>query len=154
MPYQLLTHIEFQKPVPVSKNVFEKLEKLNQEYYFNVNDWDDKAGMQPLIISKNFTRKHEVNLLVLNEESIGGKEKTHYLWVKNPSKLIFSNTKDNRKKKLCTICGQYFSSEIVLRRHQKYCYAHLDAPQFTELPEKDNNKLHFKKWKHMMRALA
>ena len=110
------------KPVPVSNHIFKKLEKLNPDYYFNVYDWDDKEGMQPLIISKNFTRKYEVNLLVLTEESIGGKEKTHYLWVKNPSKLIFSNTKNCNKKYLCTRSGHYFSSEKELRKHQKYCY--------------------------------
>ncbi|CAJ0640688.1 1832_t:CDS:2 [Entrophospora sp. SA101] len=96
MQYQLLMHIEFQKPVPVSNHIFKKLEKLNPDYYFNVNDWDDKSG---------------------------GKEKMHYLWIKNPNKLIFTNTN------------------------------HKDVPQFTELPEKGkNDKLSFKKWKHMMRA--
>ncbi|CAH1768818.1 259_t:CDS:1, partial [Entrophospora sp. SA101] len=81
-----------------------------------------------------------------------GKEKTHYLWIKNPNKLIFTITKKACKKHLCTHCGQYFSSEIVFRKHQKYCHGHTDVPQFTELPEKGkNNKLCFKKWKHMMR---
>ena len=109
--------------------------------------------MQPIIVSKNFIRKYEVNLLVLNEETIGGKEKTHYLWIKNPSRLIFTNTNNNKKKHLCTRCGQYHTSESVLRRHQKYCHGHTDAPQFTELPEKGkNDKLRFRKWKHMMRA--
>ncbi|CAJ0849267.1 10906_t:CDS:2 [Entrophospora sp. SA101] len=74
--------------------------------------------MQPLVISKDYTRKYEKAC----------------------------------KKHLCTHCGQYFSSEIVFRKHQKYCHGHTDVPQFTELPEKGkNNKLCFKKWKHMMR---
>ncbi|CAJ0824344.1 13724_t:CDS:2, partial [Entrophospora sp. SA101] len=68
-----------------------------------------------------------------------GKEKTHYLWIKNPNKLIFTITKKACKKHLCTHCGQYFSSEIVFRKHQKYCHGHTDVPQFTELPEKESS---------------
>ncbi|CAH1760867.1 4609_t:CDS:2, partial [Entrophospora sp. SA101] len=112
--------------VPVSNHIFKKLEKLNPDYYFNVNDWDDKSG---------------------------GKEKMHYLWIKNPNKLIFTNTNHKGKKHLCTRGGEYSTSEKTLRKHQKYCHGHTDVPQFTELPEKGkNDKLSFKKWKHMMRA--
>ncbi|CAJ0913705.1 12662_t:CDS:2, partial [Entrophospora sp. SA101] len=46
--------------------------------------------------------------------------------------------KDSKKKYLCTEV-EYFTSEKVLRNHQKYCYGHTDAPQFTELPEKSKN---------------
>ncbi|CAJ0635608.1 10078_t:CDS:2 [Entrophospora sp. SA101] len=44
------------KLVPVSKHIFEKLEKLNLDYYFNVYDWDDKVGIQPIIVLKNYER--------------------------------------------------------------------------------------------------
>jgi hypothetical protein len=140
------------KPVPVSDNIFRKLEKQNPEYYFNVYAWDPKEGMQPLIISKNYERKYQVNLMVLTEQTIDGKDRTHYIWIKDLSKLIYSNTKYKGKKHLCTRCVQYMSSEKVLQKHQKYCHGHRDAPQPTELPEKGKNILQFRKWKHMMRA--
>ena len=71
--------IEF--PVTVSSRVFAKFEKNNKDISVNVYGINEEEKIYPLHTSKNFDRKHHIDLLL-----ISNKETNHYCLIKNFSR--------------------------------------------------------------------
>ena len=57
-----------------------------------------------------------LNLLLITE-----KDKSHYLFIKDFNRLIFSRTKHKDKKHYCMSCLQNFTTEEILSNHKKQC---------------------------------
>ena len=57
-----------------------------------------------------------LNLLLITE-----KDKSHYLFIKDFNRLIFSKTKYKDKKHFCMSCLQNFSTKEILNNHRKHC---------------------------------
>ena len=68
-----------------------------------------------LYISKE-SSDQTLNLLLITE-----KDKSHFVFIKDFSRLMFSSTKHKDKKHHCMSCLQSFTTEEVLSDHKKQC---------------------------------
>ncbi|CAJ0837935.1 20497_t:CDS:2, partial [Entrophospora sp. SA101] len=104
--------------------------KTTMDYILNESDINDRLYIDVQVAQYNIVR--------------GGN------YIKTPKKLANtkgtinpdnSKTNDNEclKHAISAFNAHRISEKKVLRNHQKYCYGHTDAPQFTELPEKSKN---------------
>ena len=57
-----------------------------------------------------------LNLLLIIQENI-----SHYVFIKDFNRLIYSKTKDQHKKHHCMSCLQSFTKEEMLNQHKKQC---------------------------------
>ena len=71
--------------------------------------------MNPLYISKK-SYNQTLNLLLITE-----KGKSHYVFIKDFNRLIFSRTKHKDKKQHYMSCLQSFTTEEILSNHKKQC---------------------------------
>ena len=111
-----------------------------------------------MIASKNFKRQHKIRLLALTDitKSEEGKyrQKNHFLWIKNPSRLIYGDNAHKEKKYLCDRCFQSWPSEKSLEHHLEWCLGlHENAPQRVTMPVKGVNDFEqFKNYGRMINA--
>jgi hypothetical protein len=79
--------------------------------------------------------------------------KNHFLWIKDPDKLVFKDTAHKCKKYLCNRCFQSFPTEKSLAYHQNWCFGLGKASQKIVMPEKDKNDIEkFKNYARMIYA--
>ena len=57
-----------------------------------------------------------LNLLLITE-----KDKSHYAFIKDFNRLLFSKTKHKDKKQFCMSCLQNFSTKEMLYNHRQCC---------------------------------
>ena len=69
----------------------------------------------PLYISKK-SYNETLNLLLITE-----KEKSHYVFIKDFNRLMFSKTKHKDKKHFCISYLQNFSTKEIFNNHRKQC---------------------------------
>ena len=79
----------------------------------NVFGYENK--FYPLYISKR-SYYQKLNLLLITE-----KGKSHYVFIKDFNRLMFSRTKHKDKKHYCMSCLQNFTTEEVLSNHKEQC---------------------------------
>ena len=79
----------------------------------NVFGYENK--FYPLHISKK-SYCQTLNLLLINE-----KGESHYVFIKDFNRLMFSRTKHKDKKHYCMSCLQSFTTEEILSNHKKQC---------------------------------
>ena len=79
----------------------------------NVFGYENKV--YPLYISKK-SYNQTLNLLLITE-----KDKSHYVFIKDFNRLMFSRTKHKDKKHYCMSCLQNFTTEEILSNHKKQC---------------------------------
>ena len=80
-----------------------------------VNVFGYENEVYPSHISKK-SYNQTLNLLLITE-----KGKSHYVFVKDFNRLMFSKTKHKYKKNFCMSCLQNFSSKEILNNHKKLC---------------------------------
>ena len=88
-------------------------EKIEDRFQMQVNVFGYVNKIYPLYISKK-SYDQTINLLL-----ISGKGKSHYVFVKDFNKLMFSRTKHKDKKHYCMSCLQNFTTEEILSNHKK-----------------------------------
>ena len=76
----------------------------------NVFGYENKV--YPLYISKK-SYNQTLNLLLITE-----KDKSHYVFIKDFNRLMFSRTKHKGKKHYCMSCLQSFTTEEILSNHK------------------------------------
>ena len=69
----------------------------------------------PLYISKK-SYNQTLDLLLITE-----KDKSHYVFIKDFNRLMFSKTKHKNKKHFCMSCFQNFITKEILNNHRKQC---------------------------------
>ena len=79
----------------------------------NVFDYENKVYL--LYISKK-SYNQALNLLLITEKDI-----SHYVFIKDIYRLMFSKTKHKDKKHFCMSCLQNFSTKQILNNHRKRC---------------------------------
>lgn len=154
-----LEGIEF----PVTLKQIPKFEKQN-EISINVyilRKYGNNHKVYPIHLTKFYHEKH-VNLLMVESFYIDENEKelskinepleivTHYVWIKNMSRLVASQiTKNEHHIHVCDRCLHYFYKKNKLDNHMVDCVK-LNKT-VIKLPEGMRCKLKFKNYKHAER---
>jgi alkyl hydroperoxide reductase subunit AhpC len=125
-------------------HLFENLNDIK----INVYELDEDFKPKTFYTSRD-RNKNVVNLLLIHDE-----EKSHYVWIKNISSLLASNTTQH-KKHICSQClTASYDTELKLNKHMDLCMKHESC--FVELPHAEeytddkgkihpaNNKMKFK----------
>ena len=88
---------------------------VEERFEMNVAVFCYENKIYPLYISKNS------NTQVLNVLLITSKEKSHYVFIKDFDRLMYSKakTKNQHKNFLCMACLQNFTTEEILSNHRK-----------------------------------
>ena len=97
---------------PLDINDYEKIE---DRFQMQVNVFGYENKVYPLYISKK-SYNQTLNLLLITE-----KDKSHYVFIKDFNRLMFSRTKHKDKKHHCMSCLQSFTKEEILNQHKKQC---------------------------------
>ena len=97
---------------PLDINDYEKNE---DRFQMQVNVFGYENKVYPLYISKK-SYNQTLNLLLITE-----KDKSHYVFIKDFNRLMFSKTKHKDKKHFCMSCLQNFSTKEILNNHRKRC---------------------------------
>lgn len=127
---------------PIRREDIKKFEKLNN-ISVNVYILDDKYKCVPNRLTKDKKDRH-VNLLLIQD-----REKSHYVWIKDLSRLVSKQlTTYSHKKFFCDRCLHYFYSDEKLRVHQQMC-ANLNECKIS-FPEEKTIK--FKNFKNKSKA--
>ena len=112
------------------------MEKQNEGLAFNVYGWE-RGDLTILWISSQSKDVARTNLLLVTDG-----EKSHYCWIKNLGRLLFS-TKNRNRTYHCDLCLSRFSSEEVPKKHQEICDGVNGRPTRIDMPEKGKNILKF-----------
>ena len=97
---------------PLDINDYEKIE---DRFQMQVNVFSYENKVYPLYISKK-SYDQTLNLLLITE-----KDKSHYVFIKDFNRLMFSRTKHKDKKHYCMSCLQNFTTEEILSNHKRQC---------------------------------
>ena len=119
---------------PVTINQINRIEKQNK-ININLFGYDtEKKSVYPIRISEESYDDH-LELLYLEGKNELGEETTHYIYIKDVNKLLFTFTKHKGKKHFCMRCLQCFYSNESLAKHRVYCIA-INGVQAIDLPKK------------------
>ena len=83
-------------------------EKIKDRFQMQVNVFGYENKVYPLYISKK-TYNETLNILLITE-----KNKSHYVFIKDFNRLMFSKTKHKDKKDFFMSCLQNFSTKEIL----------------------------------------
>ena len=97
---------------PLDINDYKKTE---DRFQMQVNVFGYENKVYPLYISKK-SYDQTFNLLLITE-----KDKSHYVFIKEFNRLMFSRTKHKDKKPHYMSCLQSFTTEEILSNHKKQC---------------------------------
>ena len=89
-------------------------ELIENRFEMNVNVFGYENKVYPLYVSKTS------NSQVLNVLLITNEEKSHYVFIKDFDRLMYSKTKakNAHKKLFCMTCLQIFTTEEILPDHK------------------------------------
>ena len=94
---------------------FNDNEKVEDRFQTQVNVFGYKIKVYPLYFFKK-PDNQTLNLFLITE-----KDKSHSLFIKDFSRLMFSRTKHKEEKHHCMSCLQSFTKEKILNQHKKQC---------------------------------
>ena len=98
---------------PISEKDYCKIEDKNG-ICVNVFSYEGKVIYPIYVSEKDFD--DSVNLLMIHEG-----DRSHYVYIKDFNRLMFSKTGNKNKKWFCMRCLQCFSSENILNKHRENC---------------------------------
>ena len=84
-------------------------------YNINVNVFGHENKVFLLCVSKH-SNEQVLNVLLISNE-----EKSHYVFIKDFNRLMYSKTKHKDKKPFCMSCLQNFSTKEILNSHRERC---------------------------------
>ena len=92
-------------------------EIVEERFEINVNVFGYENKVFPLYVSK------KSNEQVLNVLLISNEEKSHYVFIKDFNRLMYSEvkTKNQHKKHFCMSCLQNFTTKEILNNHRERC---------------------------------
>ena len=98
---------------PVSRKNYGKIEKQSN-ICINVFCYENRLTYPIYVLDKTFSEY--MDLLLIFDEN-----KSHYVYIKDFNKFMFSKTKNKNKKYFCKCCLHCFSSGKVLMEHTENC---------------------------------
>ena len=90
-------------------------EVIEERFDINVNVFGYENKVFPLYVLE------KSNEQLLNVLLISNKENSHYVYIKDFNRLIYSRTKHKDKKHFCISCLQNFTTKEILNNHRKRC---------------------------------
>ena len=90
-------------------------EIVEERFNINVNVFGYENRVFPLYVSK------KSNEQVLNVLLISNEEKSHYVFIKDFNRLMYSKTKHKDRKHFCMSCLQNFTTKEILNKHKEQC---------------------------------
>ena len=96
---------------PVSKKDYCKIQVQNK-IYINVFCYENKIVYPVYLSDQKFS--DSMGLFLISD-----KFKSHYVYIKNFGRFMFSKTKCKGKKYFCKNCLQCFSSKKILSEHKE-----------------------------------
>ena len=92
-------------------------EIVQERFNINVNICGYENKVFPLYVSK------KSNEQVLNVLLISNEEKSHYVFINDFNRLMYSEvkTKNQHKKCFCMTCLQNFTTKDILNNHRERC---------------------------------
>ena len=132
IPYEAELNMEgIEYPVKIKD--IDRFEKQNNNISVNVLGYDEKKVF-PLRISEEKERQHQVNLLLITDNS-----NTHYVLIKDMSRLLSAQySKHNGNLYFCNYCFHGCRSEEVYKKHVEICKRH--GEQRIKMPKKSDGK--------------
>ena len=88
-------------------------EKIEDRFQMQINVFGYEIKVYPSYISKK-SYNQTLNLLLITE-----KDKSHYAFIKDFNRLMFSKAKHKDKNHFCMSCLQNFSTKEILNDHKK-----------------------------------
>jgi len=135
-PYRVSNYTRYQDALnfdgidfPVQTKQIPKFEKQNPTIRVNVISPDDNdKGFCVEYLSPEHHRQHHVNLLLISDS-----ETSHYVHIRNFSRLVGERTKAKQGSFVCNSCLNVFSEKRVLDEHIPRWLAH--HPQQVHYPD-------------------
>ena len=94
-----------------------QVEKQNADVAVNVFGYETEGKKEYSLRISGLQREEVVNLMLISDG-----EKNHYCWIKNLSRLLYSQKDDNGNKRyVCLRCLNCFSSPTALENYEGYC---------------------------------
>ena len=90
-------------------------EIIEERFNINVNVFGYENRVFPLYVSK------KSNEQVLNVLLISNEEKSHYVFIKDFNRLMYSKTNHKDRKHFCMACLQNFITKEILNNHRERC---------------------------------
>ena len=90
-------------------------EIVEERFNINVNVFGYGNKIHPLYVSKK-SNEQELNVLLISNE-----EKSHYVFIKDFNRLIYSKTKHKDRKHFCMACLENFTTKEILNNHRERC---------------------------------
>ena len=90
-------------------------EIIDERFNINVNVFGYVNRVFPLYVSKK-SNEQELNVLLISNE-----EKSHYVFIKDFNRLIYSKTNHKDRKHFCMACLQNFITKEILNNHRERC---------------------------------
>ena len=90
-------------------------EIIEERFNINVKVFGYENRVFPLYLSKK-SNKQELNVLLISNE-----EKSHYVFIKDFNRLMYSKTKHKDRKHFCMSCLQNFTTKEILNSHRERC---------------------------------
>ena len=98
---------------PVSRKDYCKIERQSN-ICINVFYYENKLTYPVYLSNQKF--RDCIDLLLVSNEN-----KSHYVYIKDFNRFMFSKTKNRNKKDFCKCCLQCFNNEQVLIEHRENC---------------------------------
>lgn len=132
---------------PLHHNDIKDFERMNPEISITVYGYEKGFKNSIKIIGPYYHTKevknHHIEMLLITKNEI-----SHYVWVKNLSRLVQNQlSKHGHRNYFCRTCLCSFTSQQNLQIHKKEC-----ANIITKLPSPENKFLKFKNWHKKMRV--
>ncbi|MBP1525805.1 MAG: hypothetical protein H9Q67_04825 [Spiroplasma ixodetis] len=145
-----LEGMEFPMKVKNNNKFVNRVNKLNLiegGLSDNIYHHNKQYKIYPLSDITKDEKKNHVDLLYLKKD----KGNSHYCLIKDLWKLVArQETKNCKKRYLYKMCLNSFPCEKVLSDHKNYCG--LNKPAKVVLPDKADNIIEFKNYKHSMKV--
>ena len=88
-------------------------EIIEERFNINVNVFGYENRVFPLYVSKKCDEQ------VLNVLLISNEEKSHYVFIKDFNRLMYSKAKHKDRKHFCMSCLQNFPTKEILNNHRE-----------------------------------
>ena len=90
-------------------------EIIEERFNINVNVFGYENRVFALYVSK------KLNEEILNVLLISNEKKSHYVFIKDFNRLMYSKTKHKDRKHFCMSCLQNFTTKEILNNHRERC---------------------------------